>query len=44
LVALRSAIKVGIADFEQGQFMTFETSEALGAHLNSVASKVIAAA
>lgn len=44
LVALRRAVKVGIADFEQGQFMTFETSEALGAHLNSVASKAIAAA
>jgi antitoxin ParD1/3/4 len=44
LVALRSAVKVGIADFDQGQFMTFDTSEALGAHLNSVASKAIAAA
>jgi hypothetical protein len=43
LVALRSAVKVGIADFDQGQFMTFDTSEALGAHLNAVASKVIAA-
>ena len=44
LVALRSAVKVGIADFDQGQFMTFDTSEALGAHLNAVASKVITAA
>jgi antitoxin ParD1/3/4 len=44
LVALRSAVKVGVADFDQGQFMTFDTSEALGAHLNAVASKVIAAA
>lgn len=44
LVALRSAVKVGIGDFDQGQFMTFETSEALEAHLNSVASKAIAAA
>ncbi len=38
LVALRSAVMVSIADFGQGQFMTFDTSEALGAHLNSVAS------
>jgi antitoxin ParD1/3/4 len=44
LVALRSAVKVGIADFGQGQFMTFDTSEALGAYLNSVASKAITAA
>jgi len=44
LVALRSAARVGIADFEQGQFMTFDTSESLGAHLDSVASKAIAAA
>ena len=42
LVVLRSAVKVGIADFDQGEFMTFDTSEALGAHLNSVASKAIA--
>jgi len=44
LVALRSAVRVGIADFDQGQFMTFDTSEALGAHLDSVASKAIAVA
>lgn len=44
LVALRSAVRVGIADFDQGQFMTFDTSEALGVHLDSVASKAIAAA
>ena len=39
LVTLRSAVKIGIADFDRGHFMTFDTSEALGAHLNSVASK-----
>jgi antitoxin ParD1/3/4 len=39
LVALRSAVTVGIADFNQAQFMAFDTSEALGAHLNSFASK-----
>lgn len=40
LVALRSAVRVGIADFDQGQFMTFDTSEALGVHLDSVASRL----
>lgn len=44
LVALRNAVRVGIADFDQGQFMTFDTSEALGTHLDSVASKAIAVA
>ena len=44
LVALRNAVRVGIADIDQGQFMTFDTSEALGAHLDSVASKAIAVA
>ena len=33
LVALRNAINVGIADFDQGQFTTFEAPELLGAHL-----------
>lgn len=44
LVALRSAVRVGIANFDQGQFMTFDTSEALEAHLDSVSSKAIAVA
>jgi antitoxin ParD1/3/4 len=44
LVALRSATRVGIADFDGGHFMPFDTSEALGAHLDSVASRAIAAA
>lgn len=43
LVALRGAVRVGMADFDQGQFMAFDTSEALGAHLASVATKAIAA-
>jgi antitoxin ParD1/3/4 len=44
LLALRSAVRVGSADFDQGNFMSFETSDSLGAHLESLASKAIAAA
>lgn len=44
LVALRSAVRVGIADFDQDQFTMFDTSEALGTHLDSLSSKAIAAA
>ena len=43
LVALRSAVRIGIADFDQGQFLAFDTPESLGAHLDSVATKAIAA-
>ena len=42
LEALRNAARVGVADFEAGRFATFESSEALGAHLKSVAAKAIA--
>ncbi|MDP2792533.1 MAG: type II toxin-antitoxin system ParD family antitoxin [Sulfurisoma sp.] len=42
LEALRNAIRVGIDDFEAGRFTTFESSEALGTHLKSVAAKAIA--
>jgi antitoxin ParD1/3/4 len=44
LVALRTAVRVGMADFDQDRFKTFDTSEALGAHLDTVASKAIAVA
>lgn len=44
LEALRSAVKVGIADFEQGQYDTFESGAQLRSHLTSVASKAIAGA
>lgn len=44
LEGLRSAVRVGIADFDQGRFTTFEESEALEAHLASVATKAIAIA
>lgn len=42
LEALRSAVSVGVADFDHGRFTTFESSQALRAHLASVASKAIA--
>ena len=44
LVALRSAVVTGSADFDQGRFKTFDTSETLEAHLNALAVKVVAAA
>ncbi len=44
LEALRRAVGVGIADFDQGRFTTLDSTEALGAHLDSLASKAIAEA
>ena len=44
LVALRSAARVGMADFEQGQFKTFDSPDALGAHLDALASQAAALA
>ena len=42
LEAMRSAVLVGIADFDAGRFTTFESSDALGVHLKSVAARAIA--
>lgn len=42
LAALRNAVRVGAADFEAGRFTAFDSPEALGAHLTSVATKAIA--
>ena len=42
LEALRSAVKIGIADIEAGRFTTFDTRESLGSHLKSIAAKAIA--
>jgi antitoxin ParD1/3/4 len=42
LEALRHAVKAGGADFDHGRFSTFESSVALGAHLDALASKAIA--
>ena len=44
LEALRSAVRVGLADFDADRFSVFDSSDALGAHLKSVAGKAIAAA
>lgn len=44
LEALRGAVRVGIEDFEHGRFTTFDATEALEAHLSSVANKTISAA
>ena len=41
LEALRSAVRVGLADFDVGRFSVFDSSDALGAHLKSVAGKAI---
>ena len=44
LEALRTAVKVGVADFEQGRHAAFESGAQLRAHLASVAAKAIAGA
>ena len=42
LEALRSAVRVGLADFDADRFLIFDSSNALGAHFKSVAGKAIA--
>ena len=42
LEALRSAVRVGVDDFEQGRYATFESGTQLRGHLASLASKTIA--
>ena len=44
LEALRNAVRVGIADMEQGRYATFESGAQLRGHLASVATKAIAGA
>lgn len=44
LEALRTAVKVGVADFEQGRYATFESGAQLRGYLASVASKAISGA
>ena len=41
LEALRNAVRVGVADIEQGRFTAYESSESLRNHLSAVASKAI---
>lgn len=42
LEALRNAVQAGVADFNAGRFTTFESWDALGVHLKSVAANAIA--
>ena len=41
LAALRKAIKIGIADIDSGAFRSFDSADALGKHLATLASKVV---
>ena len=43
LTALREAAKVGIADFETGNFRSFGSADMLGQHLAALTSEVIGA-
>ena len=43
LEALRTAVSVGVADFDLGRFASFDTSSALDAHLAALANKAITA-
>jgi antitoxin ParD1/3/4 len=42
LEALRSAIRIGVADMEQGRFTTLDSSESLDSHLSALTAKAIA--
>lgn len=44
LEALRAEVQKGIDDIEAGRYTTFESPEALGAYLDSVAAEAIAEA
>ena len=44
LEALRSAVRVGIEDFDQGRYATFESGAQLRGHLRSLASKAVSGA
>lgn len=44
LDALRSAVRVGVDDFEQRRYATFESGAQLRGHLASLASRAIAGA
>ena len=41
LDALREAVNVGIADFDAGRFQSFDTPEALRAHLTALADEAL---
>jgi len=44
LMALKSAIQVGLADSAAGRYCDFDSSESLTRHLKSLATKAIASA
>lgn len=44
LVALRNAVQVGVSDVDAGRFTVFDSSTALGTHLESIAAKAIGGA
>ena len=41
LAALRKAARIGIADIDAGAFRSFDSADALGKHLATLASKVV---
>jgi antitoxin ParD1/3/4 len=41
LEALRTAVRVGVSDFDEERFTTFESADALSSHLASLAAKAI---
>ena len=41
LAALRKAARIGIADIDSGAFRSFDSADALGKHLATLASKVV---
>ena len=41
LEAFRQAVKVGIADFDSGNYQTFESDEALAADLDAMTAEVL---
>ena len=43
LECLRTAVRIGTANFDQGKFTSFDAPKALTAHLTSLATKAIAA-
>jgi Arc/MetJ-type ribon-helix-helix transcriptional regulator len=42
LKVLRAAVRVGIEDFEKGNFKVFENGKELSAHLDKLSAKAIA--
>lgn len=43
LTALREAARMGIADIDAGAFRSFDSADALGAHLAALSAKVLGA-